>query len=95
MEIDIEKLALLARIKLDSKEKKKFQKEFETILDYVSKLKELKIGEVKEADRISNGVKNIMREDENPHKSGEFSEELMEQVPSVEKGYIKVKHILK
>ncbi len=37
-DINIEKIALLARIKLDPKEKEKLQKEFEDILDYIKSL---------------------------------------------------------
>ncbi len=93
--IDIEKLALLARIKLAPKEKEKLQKEFEEILNYVSKLKEIDIEGIgdKEASETIN-LENVMRDDENFHKAGEFSEDLLKEVPLVEKGCIKVKHIL-
>lgn len=94
MEIDIDRLALLARIKLDSKEKKSLQKEFEDILNYVSKLKEVDIKEIdeKEAGKTIE-IENIMREDGEPHKAGEFSKDLLEETPSEEKNYIKVKNI--
>lgn len=83
MKPDIEKLALLARIKLTPKEKEKLQKEFEAILDYISKLKEVDVSGIndEEVDRTTD-LKNVMREDENFHK------------PAESKGYIKVKHIL-
>ncbi|MBU2109435.1 Asp-tRNA(Asn)/Glu-tRNA(Gln) amidotransferase subunit GatC [Patescibacteria group bacterium] len=83
VKIDIEKLALLARIKLTPKEKERLQKEFEDILNYISKLKEVDVSEIsdEEAGRTTD-LKNVMREDENSHKPAEF------------KGYIKVKHIL-
>ena len=95
MKLDIEKLALLARIKLASKEKEKLQKEFEAILDYVSKLKEIDIEGIgdKEASETIN-LENVMRDDENFHKAGEFSEDLLKEMPRAEKGYAKVKHIL-
>ncbi|MEK7575965.1 MAG: Asp-tRNA(Asn)/Glu-tRNA(Gln) amidotransferase subunit GatC [Patescibacteria group bacterium] len=95
MEIDIDKLALLARIKLDSKEKKSLQKEFEDILNYVSKLKETDIKDIdeKEAGKTIE-FENVMREDENPHKAGEFSKDLLKEAPSIEKNFIKVKRIL-
>lgn len=93
--VDIEKLALLARIKLDSKEKDKLQREFEGILSYVSELKKVNVGGIsdKEASKTA-GLENVTREDENPHKPGEFSEDLLKEAPLVEKGYVKVKHIL-
>ncbi len=93
--VDIEKLALLARIKLTSLEKEKLQKEFEKILDYVSQLKKADIRNVsdREASKTTD-LENIMREDGDGYEPGEFSEKLLKEVPAVERGYIKVKHIL-
>lgn len=96
MEVDIERLALLSRIKLNAKEKEKLQKEFGAILDYISQLKEVNaesVDEEKGSQIIQ--LKNIMRKDENGHNGAEFSEDLMKEAPSKENGYIKVKHILK
>jgi len=100
LEFNIDKLALLARIKLDPKEKKKFQKEFEAILNYVSKLKEISKEElrIKSASwRDELEIANVTREDIDYHQPGEFSEDLLKEAPcpgGVEKGYLKVKHIL-
>lgn len=46
-----------------------------------------------EASKTTN-LENVMREDEDGYEAGEFSEKLLKEVPSVEKGYVKVKHIL-
>jgi len=82
--VDIEKLALLARIKLSEKEKEKFQKEFGAILDYVSELKRAEVGETSDEEiSMAKGVKNITREDENAHE------------PIKGGVHVKVKHILK
>jgi len=93
--IDIEKLALLARIKLTSTEKEKLKKEFKEILDYVSRLKKVDIRNItdNEASKTTN-LENVMREDSDGYEAGRFSEQLLKEVPSVEKGYVKVKHIL-
>jgi aspartyl/glutamyl-tRNA(Asn/Gln) amidotransferase C subunit len=94
-EINIEKLALLARIKLGTKEKEKLQKEFEAILGYVSKLKEMEVGAISDQEASKTiEIENIVREDENPYASGEFSEDLFKKASSVERGYFKVKRIL-
>jgi len=93
--VDIEKLALLARIKLESGEKEKLQKEFGAILDYVSELKEADISGVEEEAENAAGVENILREDDESHEPGEFSEGLLKNAPEVENGHVKVKHILK
>lgn len=103
MKIDIEKLALLARIELNPREKSELQKEFDGILGYISKLKEVDTNGVsdEEAGKTAE-LENVMREDKNPHKEGEFLKDLLKealpagrQAPEVEKGYVKVKHILK
>lgn len=93
--VNIERLALLARIKLIPTEKEKLEKEFKKILDYVSQLKKVDIRNVtdNEASKTTN-LENIIREDENGYEPGKFSEKLLKEVPSVEKGYVKVKHIL-
>lgn len=82
--VDIDKLALLARIKLSEKEKEKLQKEFGEILEYVSKLKEVDVSGISEAEagKIMD-LENVTREDENTHK------------PTMKGGYVKVKHVLK
>ncbi|MBU1159693.1 Asp-tRNA(Asn)/Glu-tRNA(Gln) amidotransferase subunit GatC [Patescibacteria group bacterium] len=96
MKVDINKLALLSRIKLNTKEKEKLQKEFGAILDYISQLKEVDIEGIdeKEASQITR-LENILRKDENGHKGAEFSEDLLRESPKKENSYIKVKHILK
>lgn len=93
--VDVDKLALLARIKLDSKEKETLQKEFEAILDYISKLKEVDVDEIgdREAARTTN-LESVMREDESSHEPGEFSDILLDAAPAVEKGFVKVKSVL-
>ncbi|NOY35925.1 MAG: Asp-tRNA(Asn)/Glu-tRNA(Gln) amidotransferase subunit GatC [bacterium] len=93
--VDIEKLALLARIKLESEEKEKLQKEFGEILDYISELKEADVSGVEEETGNAAGIENVLREDDESHEAGEFSEDLLKNAPEVENGYIKVKHILK
>lgn len=95
MELDIEKLSVLARIKLDASEKRKLRDEFAAILDYISTLKKADISSISdiEAGRTTE-LENIMREDEAENKPGEFSEDLLKSAPSVENGYIKVKKIL-
>ncbi len=95
MELDIEKLSVLARIKLGADEKKKLRNEFAAILDYISALKKVDIDSISdiEAGRTTE-LKNIMREDIESNKPGEFSDDLLNSAPSVENGYIKVKNIL-
>lgn len=85
-------LAKLARIDVSETEAENLSHEFESILGYV--------GEVKEASKETSAqdrgflVKNVLREDAEPHESGIYTEKLLEQAPQREGDYIKVKKIL-
>ncbi|MBI5754051.1 Asp-tRNA(Asn)/Glu-tRNA(Gln) amidotransferase subunit GatC [Candidatus Peregrinibacteria bacterium] len=88
---DIEKLAHLSRIEVSEEEKDVLRKDMESILDYVSQIKEA-VSQVlpKEAGEL----RNVMREDNNPHEKGLYTKEIMDEVPDTENGYVKVKQIL-
>lgn len=89
---DVEKLAKLVRIKIDKKEAEKLTKDLESIVGYVSRIKEVSVSY---EDEPSVGkLYNVMREDKNPHESGIFRERLLNEVPQKENGYVKVKKIL-
>lgn len=90
---DIEKLALLARIKLTSTEKEKLQKEFGDILEYVSQLKQVDVRSAKEERATVLDLRDVMRDDNKANEPGRFSEVLLKEAPMVERGYVKVKHI--
>ena len=91
--VDIKQLSKLARIRLDTGEEKRLQKEFEDILDYVSKLKSVSLSTLVSDKDVMEKTKNVVREDNKAHEKGEFSKELLKEAPSVEKGYFKVKHV--
>ncbi len=46
MKIDVDNVAALARLKMDSNQKKDFENQFEKILEYFSKLQAIKTDEV-------------------------------------------------
>lgn len=89
-------LAKLARIEISDSEAESLSKEFDAILGYVGEVKKLadpsqpspKLGEGK------GGVYNIMREDNNPHESGIYTEKILNEAPDREGDYIRVKKIL-
>jgi len=97
---DVEKLAELSRIDVSEEEKDVLLKDLEAILGYVSEVKEVAAGDivpdlpVRGAQARAGHTRNVMRKDENPHKSGVFSKEIMEEVPNTKNDYIKVKKIL-
>ena len=89
---EIEKLATLSRIALSADEKKALQKDMDAILDYVDQVK--KVSATVGTEKKAGALRNVFREDANPHESGIFTEELLSAAPKREGQYIKVKKIL-
>ncbi len=76
---EIEKLAELSRMEVTPEEVEKFSKDIESILEYVSELKEIAIDEdVREAGIL----RNIMREDGEPHEKGIYTKDILNAAPS-------------
>jgi aspartyl-tRNA(Asn)/glutamyl-tRNA(Gln) amidotransferase subunit C len=91
---DIEKLAELSRIDVPEGEKESLRKDIDSILAYVSQIKEVH-GSIQGGDEKKAGVlRNVMREDSSPHESGMHTEALLNSAPKREGGYLKVKKIL-
>lgn len=88
---DIDKLAGLARIEIPAAEKKTLCQEVDSILNYVGEIQKLS-GEV--LDKEAGVVRNVFREDKDPHLPGAFTEELLAEAPEKEEGYVRVKKIL-
>lgn len=90
---DIEKLAELSRVSISQSEKEMFFKDIGSILEYVDQIKKV-AGETKSVSSEDGVRVNVFREDENCHKTGEFTEALIESAPKKENGRVKVKKIL-
>lgn len=88
---EVKKLATLARIRVEDSELEKFTSEFDAILAYVGQLEKLKIrNEVSEKPAL----RNVMREDGEPHTGGAYTEKLAEQFPQREGDALSVKQII-
>ncbi len=88
---EVKKLAALARIRIEGAELEKFTSEFDAILAYVGQLEKLELpkgGEAKPA------LRNVMREDGEPHATGKYTEELAKQFPAREGDALLVKQII-
>lgn len=92
-EQDIDKLANLARIALTPEEKQKFQKDLESILGYVSELKDAPLSEVVPSAE-DYYLTNVLRADEEPFDSGSYTDKILAEAPKADKGYFVVKQIL-
>jgi len=85
-------LAKLARIELQNDEAESLSHELDVILDYVGEVKIAKAQQ--KAVKTDHALKNVMREDKDPHEVGLYTKEILEQAPAREGDYIKVKKIL-
>ena len=88
---DIEHASTLARLELTEAEQKKFLTQLGSILGYFEKLNELDLGGVEPIYQVT-GQENRFREDE--VKNVENREELLQNSPEQEGGFIKVKKVL-
>lgn len=91
VQIDIQQYAQLARIDVSDKEADQLAGEIEDILSFVEQVQEL---DINPQEKRAGALRNVMREDENPHKSGKYTEKLLGEVPDTEGDYVKVKKIL-
>ena len=85
---DIVKLARLARLSLSDVEAEAFAKEISAVLGYVEQLKSADTKDLKPTNQVT-GLKNVWRKDE-LIDYGYPPEKLLENVPEVKGGYIKV-----
>ena len=91
MAFDIEKIAELARLNLKPDEKKKLEKDLESILAYVEKLKSLKTDQVEPTSHVLN-LENVFRPDE--MKPSQVREEVLEHAPQCEGKFFKVPKVV-
>jgi aspartyl-tRNA(Asn)/glutamyl-tRNA(Gln) amidotransferase subunit C len=94
MEIkDIEKLAILAKIELNQKEKENLLKDLDGILAYVKQIESVEIKEKINIEEIEYLNKNIWREDKLTENKFP-AEEIIKQFPDSQDNFLKVKKIL-
>lgn len=90
---ELKHLANLARLDLSVEELEKYSKEMSEILGYVEKISEVAIDD--DSGRLENaGVRNVMREDDEPHETGLYTDDLLREAPETKDGFVKVKKIL-
>ena len=88
---DVEHLAGLARIEVSDSEKEILRSDLEEILEYVSQITDI----TAELGTPAVGeLRNVMREDVEPHQSGIFTEDILKQAPSRDGNKVFVKKIM-
>ncbi len=88
---EVKKLAAMARIRVEDSELEKFTNEFDAILAYVGQLEKLELPIEKNAKPM---LRNVMREDGEPHAGGVYTKKLAEQFPAREGDALSVKQII-
>lgn len=92
---EVKKIADLARLEISDEESEKMAGEIDSILGYIDQIKNAEIDSSDSKSRIENaGVRNIMREDKDPHLKGENTKDLIEETPDSQDNLIKVNKIL-
>jgi aspartyl-tRNA(Asn)/glutamyl-tRNA(Gln) amidotransferase subunit C len=92
---DIEKLALLSRLRVSEKEIEAYAKDFDAILSYIESIQAVDLSAYSaENSKNSRVIHNVMREDENPYEAGSFTDAIIKQAPKSDKGYVRVNKIL-
>ncbi|MFA5942216.1 MAG: Asp-tRNA(Asn)/Glu-tRNA(Gln) amidotransferase subunit GatC [Candidatus Paceibacterota bacterium] len=95
---EVQKLAALARIRVEDAELEKFTQEFDAILAYVGQLEKLDLsveeGAQREGNVGSGTLRNVMRADGEPHAGGAYTEKLAEQFSAREGDALSVKQII-
>jgi aspartyl-tRNA(Asn)/glutamyl-tRNA(Gln) amidotransferase subunit C len=89
---DVEHIAKLAKLKFTEEEKKKLQGELNSILDYMDKLNELDLENVKPLENINETIENVLREDE--VIKGVTKEEALKNAPAKTENFFKVPKVL-
>jgi aspartyl/glutamyl-tRNA(Asn/Gln) amidotransferase C subunit len=88
---EVKKLAALARIRVEDAELEKFTREFDAILAYVGQLEKL---ELPTGTAEKPPLRNVMREDGEPHVAEKYTEKLAEQFSAREGNALSVKQII-
>lgn len=96
---EIENVASLARLQLSEKEKEKLQKDLDSVLGFIEKLKELDVSGV-EPTVSGGGRDDVVRKDEplsadiSAFRHFETAAAMLKQAPDQKDGFVKVKAIL-
>ena len=87
---DVKKLAELAKIDIPFSEEKELLNKLQSVIEYIDHIEKAPVEEG-ETELV---LKNVFREDKNPHDGDVYSEKLLNEAPGKQDGYIKVKKIL-
>lgn len=88
--IDVRALAALARLDVSEAELERLEKELPNILEFVDTIQQ---AQVATTERIP-VLRNVMREDGEPHESGMYTDAVLAQAPAVQANRLVVKQVV-
>ena len=88
--VDVRALAQLARMDVSEEELSKLETELPAILKFVETIQSVKTDETER----NPSLRNVMREDGEPHESGIYTEKLLAQAPAQKDGRFVVKQVI-
>jgi len=88
--VDVKALAKLARLELSESEITKLESEIPAILTFVEQIQAADMS----GGTVSPALRNVMREDGNPHESGIYTERLLEAAPARKGNRFMVKQVV-
>ncbi len=88
--VDIAALAKLARLEISAEEMAKLEKEIPAILGFVETIQKVATGSATN----DTSLRNVMREDANPHESGIYTKDLLDAAPAQKDDQIVVKQVI-
>jgi aspartyl-tRNA(Asn)/glutamyl-tRNA(Gln) amidotransferase subunit C len=86
-DLDIERLAMLARVYLSSEEKKRLKEDLQFILNQVSRLLEVDVEGV--SPTFGSDINSVCLHEDKPHESMKL-QKVLDNAPSIKDSYIKV-----
>lgn len=92
MKINVPHVAKLANLTLTDKEIRTFEKQLQTVLDYIEKLNELNTEKVGETSQTTN-LENIFRDDKIELNNSLSQDEALSNTKSQHSGFFKVKGV--
>lgn len=92
MKINVPQVAKLANLTLTASQIKTFEKQLQSVLDYIEKLKEVNTEKIEETSQIT-GLENVLREDSLDSSQTLSQDEALSNSKSTHNGLFKAKGV--
>ncbi len=89
-QIDIKALAQLARLEVSDEELAQLEKDLPGILAFVDTIQKAEVS----SEIVTPTLRNVVREDTNPHESGIYTETLLSAAPARDGDRIAVRQVI-